>query len=127
MIKLSLPLPPSVNQTNRAAVNRKSGTVYKPGQRLKDEFIEWTRLAAIAAGVYHIGLTGRLALTIRWYGSKLDIDNGVKTLADSLALAIGFNDAQIKQMHLYHEDDADRPHCEIELAELGYEEANPWQ
>lgn len=115
MIRLSLPLPPSTNQTSRAGINRKSGTVYKPGQRLKDEFIEWTRLAAIGAGVYHVGMEGRLALTIRWYGSRLDWDNGAKTLSDSLALAIGFNDRQIRQAHIYHEDGASRPHCEIEL------------
>lgn len=122
MIRLDLPLPPSLNQLTRAGVNAKSGRVYKPGAKLRDEYKGWVRLAAIGAGVAGIGLGGHLSLTVRWHlgkGQRLDWDNGLKILGDSLADAIGFNDRQICEGHVYRmAEQADRPHCEVELKEL---------
>lgn len=125
MIRLDLPLPPSLNQLTRAGVNAKSGRVYKPGAKLRDEYKGWVRLAAIGAGVAGVGLTGSLLLSVTWYYGKgriPDIDAGLKVLFDALADAIGFNDRQIVELHVYRDSHRiGRPHCEVEMKELEYE------
>lgn len=126
MIRLSLPLPPSQNQLIRAGINAKSGRVYKPGAKLRDDYREWVRLAAIAAGVAGKGMTGAICVRVMWYYGKrriLDIDNGAKVLLDSLAAAIGFNDRQIVGLTLWRcSEGSEKPRAEVELRELEYEE-----
>ena len=121
-ISLNLPLPPSINRTSRSGVNRVTGKVYKPGAKLKREYQNWCAIAAMAKGVYHVGMTGRLGIRIEWFFPNervLDWDAGCKTLCDSLADAIGFNDRMIRRAHIETTVlPGCKPHCEIVLVEL---------
>lgn len=127
MITLSLPIPPSINVTSRAGVNRKTGMVYKPGAKLKNQYKEDVLWAARAAGVAGKGLEGAIVLKVCWFfpGKRgaLDWDGGIKTLQDALAEAIGFNDSRIVECHSYKTiEKGTKPRVEITLSEMEYEE-----
>ncbi len=108
-MKLSLPLPPSVNHyyKHRGISDKKTGrpkALRYLSQQAKDyrytvaEHV-WEQLGSPPK------LAGRLAMTVRIFprnqGQKQDIDNGLKSLLDSLEYAQVYkNDSQIDQLLL---------------------------
>jgi len=63
-------------------------------------------------------LEGALCVTLHFYGSRLDIDNGTKILADSIQGIVYLNDAQIIELHIYKcPDDGDK-RVEMEVRQL---------
>jgi Holliday junction resolvase RusA-like endonuclease len=104
-VQLALPLlPPSMNH------------MYRPngrgGKLLTDEAVTFREEVAVA-------LRGRgapaglLACTVRLtFGRRsgrtrrVDADNRIKALADALALALGFDDSQIVEWHIYSQHGA---------------------
>ena len=117
MIRLTLPIPPGKNKTNRAGLN-KAGRIARAGTLLKAEYCEFVRLATIAAGCYHVGMEGELMLHV-WYWwpderTAHDVDASINLLQDALAAAIGFNDRRVVDCLLHRRIQRGvLPHCEV--------------
>lgn len=89
------------------------------GIGLTEEAKTWKRYASIMAvnqWDFKPMLKGELVVSYYFYGSKLDIDNGLKLLNDSLNNIIWEDDSQIVEAHIYmmNRKDKDR-RLEVEI------------
>lgn len=123
-------LPPSTNHLYKAVPRRRSkakgGGVYM-GKELSEQAVAFQKLAIYEARITAnmIGWQlpdGPLKLTILiTFGSnhRQDIDNRAKSAVDSLALALGFDDSRIEDIHIKRIGiDPKRPLCEMILEAL---------
>ena len=101
-LRLSLPVPPSVNHAWRTG---KYGQTYRV--RACQQFAALVRLAAIEAGwpcgyrlAPPISVSVWLTKPATWK-KRLDLDNVRKVLYDALALTFGFDDDEIGEDHGY--------------------------
>ena len=124
VLKLRLPLPPSVNHyyKHRGIIAKNNGrpkAIRYLSQHAKDyrytvaEHV-WEQLGSPPK------LEGRLAMTVRIsprnQGQKQDIDNGLKSLLDSLEYALVYkNDSQIDQLLLIRGRKSMHGHVDIEI------------
>ena len=96
MISVEIPMvPPSINhyyiQTGKRKVIGEKG-------------LEFRALVAYLVPYANILKTDRLAFTalIHWADRrKRDLDNAMKCLIDAFAIAVGFDDCQIDELHVY--------------------------
>ena len=109
--KLSFELPVSVNKMYTRSHN---------GIILTEEARVWKRYASILATNqwgYAPMLKGELVVFYHFYGSKLDIDNGLKLLNDSLNGIVWEDDNQIVEIHVYmYRKNSDR-RVELEICQ----------
>ena len=109
---LHFDLPVSVNKMYR----RKGQAVF-----LTNEAQAWKTYAIVVARrqwPYHHTLKGNLAVTYRFYGTRLDFDNGLKLLNDALNTEIWEDDRQILQAHIFITRKDSQPRVEIDIEEL---------
>lgn len=112
---LSFDTPPSVNK------------MYAPkrygGVRLSDNAKIWKEYACLMASQQWGGarpLDGKLCVTYRFYGTKMDWDNGCKILGDAMNKIVYHDDKQIIQAHVYmYRDDRDDPRVDVEVQTIG--------
>jgi Holliday junction resolvase RusA-like endonuclease len=120
-------LPPSTNHLYKAVPRRRSkaqgGGVYM-GKELSEQAVAFQKLAIYEARIT-AGLTkwqlpdGPLKLTILiTFGSRhrQDVGNREKAATDALALALGFDDSRVEELHIKKVGvDPKRPLCEMIL------------
>lgn len=112
-IRLSFDLPVSTNKLYR----RTRYTVV-----LTNEAMAWKTYAQVMAKrqyEYNEPLKGALAVTYRFFGSRLDADNGIKILNDSCNNIIWCDDRQIIEMHIYIDRLDKDKHVEMEVSLIG--------
>jgi crossover junction endodeoxyribonuclease RusA len=113
MIRITLPLPPTVNHYQRNASATQRYTTAE-GKRFK-------QAAARIASQHRRGIpiNARLALRAVLYfpdKRRCDLDNRVKPLQDALSAGMGFDDWQIDRLEVIRgEPDKQRPRCEVEI------------
>ena len=109
---LSFDLPTSVNQMYR----RTRYTVV-----LSNEAMAWKQYAIVMARrqwELDTPLTGAVAVTYRFFGSRMDWDNPCKLLGDALNGVVWKDDKQIIEAHVYvNRTDKDK-RVEVEVQEL---------
>lgn len=116
MIRLRLPLPPSINSYHRSVV-LKGGVgkvlISKTGRA-------WRKKAAqLAAMQYHgAPLEGdvEVRITAHFRNRRRDVDNVAKVLLDLLEGLTYGNDRQIRRLLLEKQFDAANPRVEVEVA-----------
>jgi crossover junction endodeoxyribonuclease RusA len=127
-LRLTLPMPPSVNNqyatVNGRRVLSAEGRRFKAevGKQVSDLLFEAGGDALLAAlrGSY-------LSLFIDFYFStpmKRDLDGGLKITQDALCEALGVNDNRVVDIHLVKRIDPRRPRIEVELETIPESE---WQ
>lgn len=106
-----LPYPPSANRYWRTF----RGQVVKSDEARK--YQESAGDAARAAGAQM--LDGDVAITLRVYRPQRrgDLDNRIKVLLDSMQGILFEDDAQVREIHAYLDDDRHAPRVEIEITE----------
>jgi crossover junction endodeoxyribonuclease RusA len=119
-MRLTLPMPPSVNNQYATVDGRR--VLSKEAARFKRTVREQVQ-RAIAAG--RIGAaelerlaTGYLALYIDFYFAtplRRDLDGGLKITQDALCEALTLNDNRVVDIHLIKRIDPLRPRIEVEL------------
>lgn len=110
--RFSFDLPTSVNKMYM----RKHNSVV-----LTNEARNWKQYAMLMARQqFELDkpLKGRIAVTIHFYQSNLDIDNGIKALFDAMNTVIWVDDKQIEEMHVYMTRQADEKHVDLEVWQL---------
>lgn len=123
LLRLTLPLPPSINE-QYATVNghRVSSMV---ARRFKKQ-VQDTLHTLIRQGILHDELHNTLrqsylALFLDFYFStplKRDLDGGLKITQDALCEGLGINDNRVVDIHLLKHIDPLHPHLYIELETL---------
>jgi Holliday junction resolvase RusA-like endonuclease len=103
------PLPPSANKYWRLAKGRL--IVSDEARRYK------TTLQMLARCDGAKMLSGPVAVTLRVFRARKsgDLDNKIKCLLDSMEGVFFTNDAQVKELHAYLDDDRFDPRIEVEV------------
>lgn len=99
-MKLTLPIPPTVNHywrmVGRRIILSKAGRLYK----------ERTHYLALAQGARPIHAPQEVQITIVWYreSKRGDLDNRLKPLLDALQGAAYQNDSQVARIEMVRDD-----------------------
>ena len=119
-LRLSLPLPPSVN--NQYATVGRRRVLSKEAQRFRRDV---TKLVSglrergeLSAGQERAFAEELLGVYLTFYFTtpmRRDLDGGLKIALDALAEAIGFDDRAVVDLHLTKQIDPLRPRLEVEL------------
>lgn len=120
LVRLTLPLPPGVN--NQYATVGRRRVLTKPAQVFKRDVIkaiERARREGVVSPADETAL-GRtlLGLMLTFYFEtpmRRDLDGGLKITLDALGAALGFDDRVVVDLHLIKRIDPLRPRLEIEL------------
>ena len=112
---------PQLAFDNPVSVNR----LYKPSRGrivMSDEARAFKQEVGYLARLQWEGepFEGALCVTYVFYGSKMDVDNGVKILTDALNGIAWLDDSQIVESHLYIDRTPidDDPYVEVEIKKL---------
>lgn len=111
---LSFDTPTSVNKMY--APNRFGGV------RLSDAAKIWKEYAALMCSQQWEGppLMGKLCVTYRFFGTRMDWDNGCKILGDAMNKIVYNDDAQIIQAHVYvYREEKDDKRVDVEIQTIG--------
>lgn len=112
-MKLTLPVPPSVNRYFRiwrnVAVKSAEARAYQAR----------VQVLARAQGVRH-PFRGPVAVTMHWYRGRKsgDLDNRLKCAQDSLNAIAWADDRQVVELHAYRHEDKANPRLEVEIHEV---------
>jgi crossover junction endodeoxyribonuclease RusA len=123
LIRLTLPLPPSINEQYATINGHRVSTVV--ARRFKQQVHEALR-ALERQGVLSDELRqricqGYLALFLDFYFTtplKRDLDGGLKITLDALCDGLGLNDNRVVDIHLTKHIDPLHPHLYVELEAL---------
>ncbi len=106
---LSFDLPTSVNQMYR----RTRYTVVLSNDAMA--YKKYAQAMAYRQYEYNEPLKGDLVVNYRFFGSRLDIDNGLKLLNDSCNGIIWEDDRQIVEIHVYVDRSNKDKHVEMDV------------
>jgi crossover junction endodeoxyribonuclease RusA len=123
ILRLTLPLPPSINEQYATVNGHRVSTVvakrFKEAVRKKIHELQRNgQLAPEAQEQFH---EGYLALLLVFYFEtplKRDLDGGLKIAQDALCSALGLNDNRVVDIHLTKYIDPLHPRLEVELEAL---------
>jgi crossover junction endodeoxyribonuclease RusA len=120
ILRLTLPLPPSINEQYATVDGHRVTTVV--ARRFKQHVRETLR-ALGQQGILHDEIRNRLrqsylALFLDFYFTtplKRDLDGGLKITQDALCEGLGLNDNRVVDIHLVKHIDPLHPHLDVEL------------
>ena len=120
LLRLTLPLPPSINEQYATVDGRRVSTL--AARRFKQD-VQKKLHALERQGVLHDELrnhfrTSYLALFLDFYFTtplKRDLDGGLKITQDALCEGIGLNDNRVVDIHLVKHIDPLHPHLYVEI------------
>lgn len=122
-LRLTLPLPPSINEQYATVSGHRISTAV--AKRFKEtvqkKIRELERAGEITPETYARLRQGYLALLLLFYFEtplKRDLDGGLKITQDSLCSSLGLNDNRVVSIHLEKYIDPLRPRLEVELEAL---------
>ncbi len=119
-LKLSLPLPPSVNNQYVSVGRRR--VLSKEAQQFKRDVAKLVaglrERGELSAGQERAVAEELLGVYLTFYFTtpmRRDLDGGLKIALDALAEALGFDDRAVVDLHLTKQIDPLRPRLEVEL------------
>lgn len=112
-MKLTLPLPPSMNTYWRTT---KRGRMHLSHEGRS--FKERASLAALAHGVTPISGDVSLTGVVYFKNRRRDLDNAIKPLLDALEGIAFANDRQVRRIDLRARIDRANPRVEVEVAAI---------
>src|SRR2546423_6499341 len=123
LLRLNLPLPPSINEQYATVGGHRVST--KAARRFKQQVRDILR-SLESQGVLHDDLRNTLrehylALFLNFYFTtplKRDLDGGLKITQDALCEGLGLNDNRVVDIHLTKYIDPLRPHLYVELESI---------
>jgi crossover junction endodeoxyribonuclease RusA len=122
-LRLTLPLPPSINEQYATVDDRR---VLSAGARRFKRQVHETLRTLRRQGTLSPELelrlqAGYLALFLEFYFAtplRRDLDGGLKITLDALCVALGVNDNRVVDIHLTKRIDPLHPHLDVELEAL---------
>jgi crossover junction endodeoxyribonuclease RusA len=120
LVRLTLPLPPSINEQYATVDGRRISTVVarRFKQQVRDALRTLERQGNLSDELRQTLHQHHLALLLDFYFTtphKRDLDGGLKIAQDALCEGLGINDNRIVDIHLMKHIDPLRPHLYIEL------------
>ncbi len=120
ILRLTLPLPPSINEQYATVHGHRVSSMV--ARRFKQQVLDTLR-SLERQGVLHDELCkslrqNYLALFLDFYFStplKRDLDGGLKITQDALCEGLGLNDNRVVDIHLMKHIDPLHPHLYVEL------------
>ena len=111
-VRLTLPLPPGVN--NQYVTAGKRRVLSKPAKAFKDEV---TKLLLGHREKNRITSAQERTIASFYFETPLkrDLDGGLKIALDAIAAGLGFDDRRVVDIHLTKRIDPLRPRLEVEL------------
>ena len=120
ILRLTLPLPPSINEQYATVDGRRISTLV--ARRFKQQVQAALRTLEQQEPLYdelrHQFRQSYLALFLDFYFTtplKRDLDGGLKITQDALCRGLGLNDNRIVDIHLLKHIDPLHPHLDVEL------------
>lgn len=126
-LRLTLPLPPSINEQYATVDGHRVSTVVarRFKQQVRDIFRSLERQGIVHDELRNSFRQGYLALSLDFYFAtplKRDLDGGLKITQDALCDALGLNDNRVVDIHLSKHIDPLHPHLLVEI-----EAISDWQ
>ncbi|HLG74878.1 MAG TPA: RusA family crossover junction endodeoxyribonuclease [Ktedonobacteraceae bacterium] len=123
ILRLDLPLPPSVNEQYATVNGRRISTLVARHfkEAVKKKIHELEQSGQLTPDIYKRLREGYLALLLLFYFEtplRRDLDGGLKITQDALCTALGLNDNRVVSVHLLKYIDPRRPRLEVELETL---------
>jgi crossover junction endodeoxyribonuclease RusA len=119
-VKLTLPLPPGVN--NQYVTAGKRRVLSKPARAFKDEvtklLLDHRERNRITTAQERVIASAWIGIYLTFYFEtplKRDLDGGLKIALDAIAAGLGFDDRRVVDIHLTKRIDPLRPRLEVEL------------
>ena len=120
MLSLELPLPPGVN--NQYVTVGRRRVLSKPARAFKQDvakLIERMRISGDLSRYAESAISSSLlGVYMTFYFEtprRRDLDGGLKIALDAMATAIGFDDRDVVDLHLWKQIDPLRPRLEVQL------------
>jgi crossover junction endodeoxyribonuclease RusA len=127
LLRLTLPLPPSINEQYATVDGRRVSTMaarlFK--RQVRDALLSLERQEIISDELRNTLRQSYLALFLDFYFAtplKRDLDGGLKITQDALCEGLGLNDNRVVDIHLVKHIDPLHPHLYVEL-----EAISAWQ
>jgi len=127
LLRLTLPLPPSINEQYATVDGRRvssmAARLFK--RQVRDALLSLERQEKISDELRNTLRQSYLALFLDFYFAtplKRDLDGGLKITQDALCEGLGLNDNRVVDIHLVKHIDPLRPHLYVEL-----EAISAWQ
>jgi len=127
ILRLTLPLPPSINEQYATVDGHRVSTVVarRFKQQVRDIIRTLERQGILSDELRTAFQQNYLALFLDFYFTsplKRDLDGGLKITQDSLCTALGINDNRVVDIHLSKHIDPLHPHLYVEI-----EAVSDWQ
>jgi crossover junction endodeoxyribonuclease RusA len=123
LLRLTLPLPPSINEQYATVDGRRVSTMaarlFK--RQVRDALLSLERQEIISDELRNTLRQSYLALFLDFYFAtplKRDLDGGLKITQDALCEGLGLNDNRVVDIHLVKHIDPLHPHLYVELEAL---------
>lgn len=114
MIAFTVPGPPVAKQRPRVTLKRGRVMTYTPKATAEYERnVAWTAKAAGAKPI-----EGPVAVTLRFFGGRGDVDNRTKSVLDGMNAICYADDEQVKELHVYVATSSKKPRTEVEVRGL---------
>ena len=126
-LRLTLPLPPSINEQYATVDGHRVSTVVarRFKQQVRDLLRTLERQGHIHDELLNMFRQNYLALSLDFYFAtplKRDLDGGLKITQDALCEGLGLNDNRVVDIHLSKHIDPLHPHLSVEI-----EAISDWQ
>ncbi len=126
-LRLTLPLPPSINEQYATVDGHRVSTVVarRFKQQVRDIFRTLERQGVVHDELREFFRQGYLALSLDFYFAtplKRDLDGGLKITQDAICDSLGLNDNRVVDIHLSKHIDPLHPHLYVEV-----EAISDWQ
>jgi crossover junction endodeoxyribonuclease RusA len=123
LLRLTLPLPPSINEQYATVDGRRvSSTVARRfKQQVRDTLRSLERQGVLHDDLHASLRKNYLALFLDFYFTsplKRDLDGGLKITQDALCEGLGLNDNRVVDIHLTKHIDPLHPHLYVELESI---------
>lgn len=120
-LKLTLPMPPSINNQyvvvgkRKRVLSKVANTWKKDATRALQMMRDKSIISPVEEHAFQTNLLGVYMTFFFSTPMRRDLDGGVKITLDTIATALGFDDRNVVDMHLTKQIDPLHPRVEVEI------------
>lgn len=121
MLHLSLPLPPSINSQyvvvgkRKRVLSKVASTWKKDATKAMAMMRDKSVISPVEEHAFQNNLLGVYMTFFFTTPMRRDVDGGVKITLDTIAVALGFDDRNVVDMHLTKQIDPLHPRVEVDI------------
>lgn len=118
-LTLTLPVPPSANRYWRSFVNKRTRRAMVVRSAEANAYRK--EVQKLGVGIEPIPRGMEVFVQMTWYRAarRGDLDNRIKVMLDALEGIAYEDDAQVRELHAWREEDKENPRVEVTVREQG--------